>query len=439
MLKKLLFLTWSITLFSQVYASVGNVSLLRGMADIDRQTIVMEAKVLMDIEEKDKVFTKEETKMQITFKDDTVITLGALTSFGVEEYLEDEKDSKATFSVTQGAFKVITGKVGKLAPKNFMVKTKSSSIGIRGTIFVGEVNLNNTDKDYISCLDGSIVVTSLKTNEEIMLHSGEMVIIYPDGVFEKLNLSFENFSLLSSSSTQSSSSQVSIQTTKSEEFQEESTQTTKREETQKAPTATTSTITSKSSDWSDDLRYNKKYDGLGDGTLIPTATQDMQTLIDNKTVQSYSGKGSGTFSQTGQQTAGTLKASGSINADVGLKIDFGSTAPTQLNINNQRVNFTSATLGTQVATQDELTNLSNSVNAQSTNSAITMDTTTISASDASLASQATVQSPSTTQNISINGNFKNANAGKFIGTMKQTTTATNLSSQINMNLDLSKQ
>lgn len=416
MLKRFLFLMCGIALFSQVFASVGDVSLLRGSADINRYGKVLEAKNLMPIEAKDGINTKEKTKMQITFQDDTVITLGSLTSFRVDEYLEDDKNSKASFSITSGAFKVMTGKIGKLAPKKFTVKTINASIGIRGTIFVGEVNFDTTGKDYISCIEGKIVVKSNKKNEEITLSAGEMVIINIDGVIEKTSaLMPEKFSLLPKYKNDTS------------------TAVTHKSKSIKSEENTVSKTIERRNQWNNDLAYADKHDQRS-----PTSLQDMQDLVNNATVQSYSGKGSGTINQTQREGANSLVSQGNLQADFGLEVDFGGNAPAQFSIKNQQVNLTSVVSNGKSLSQNQLADLSSQINAKSTDQNIRMDTATINQNNASLVSKKTTP----TQEITITGKFENTKAKNFSGNVKQTTNIVNgansVHSQINANFDLSK-
>lgn len=425
MLKKLLFLTWSITLFSQVYASVGHISLLRGIADIDRQNTIIEAKVLMDIEEKDKVFTKEETKMQITFKDDTIITLGASTSFEVEGYLLEEQNSKASFSVNKGAFKIITGKIGKLSPKSFLLKTKSSLIGIRGTIFAGEVNPNNANKDYITCIKGSIVVTSYKTDEEIVLNSGEMVIIGHDGVIENPTILYpENFSLLTS--TKKTQQAVA----------HKNKQEARVVETGAIKIGAVDKVMQRQSQRSDQLILDKHSKDL------LASPKNIQALINSNTTYNYSGKGEGTFTQTQKESGNSLISYGEIKADFGIKVDFGGNQATKLDIKNQHVTLTSATSNGVNLKPATIAKLSNHINTNSADASIEMDATTINPSQASLTSQKKINTANTTQTITINGTFDSQQATSFSGNMKQSTTisegANSINSQIDTNIDLSR-
>ena len=84
------------------------------------------------------------------------MSLGKNSKLDINEYVYDEKDSnnsKANFKFAEGPFKSITGAIGKVSPDKFKLETKSASIGIRGTIVVG-------NQDKVACTQGKIEVTS---------------------------------------------------------------------------------------------------------------------------------------------------------------------------------------------------------------------------------------------------------------------------------------
>lgn len=143
-------------LSTHTWASVGKVSLLKGEATASRndQTIALANGVAL--EEKDLITTHANSQLQLTFEDKTVITLGSESVFKIEEYLNDANDPKAKFKFNQGTFKTITGQIGKKAPENFNLETKTATIGIRGTSIGGDVSSGS-----IFCLSGTITVAPL--------------------------------------------------------------------------------------------------------------------------------------------------------------------------------------------------------------------------------------------------------------------------------------
>ena len=71
----------------------------------------------------------------IRLNDNTIIKIGKRTTLKIEKYLFDKKHKKksvANFKIENGSFRVKTGKIGDNAPRNFKIKTKFSTIGLRG-------------------------------------------------------------------------------------------------------------------------------------------------------------------------------------------------------------------------------------------------------------------------------------------------------------------
>jgi len=86
-----------------------------------------------------------------------------------------------------GFFKIVTGKIGKIAPERFKVKTKAATIGIRGTQFMASVQ---DEHETIACSKGALVVeTQTKTFE---LPAG-MMLVYEDHKWSMYELDTETF------------------------------------------------------------------------------------------------------------------------------------------------------------------------------------------------------------------------------------------------------
>jgi hypothetical protein len=90
--------------------------------------------------------------------------MGKNSSFKIDDFLIDTQqpqNSKTQFSLKNGLFRTISGEIGKIHPKGFKLKTKTSSIGIRGTDFIINDTPNGT---------------------EVLVTKGEVVLATPDGV-----------------------------------------------------------------------------------------------------------------------------------------------------------------------------------------------------------------------------------------------------------------
>jgi hypothetical protein len=146
-------------LASTLFANVGKVVALKGDATVTRGGQNLPVNLGLILQEKDQIKTSKNARLQLQFTDKTVISLGKESVFDVEEYFFDEKQptkTKASFKMAKGIFKSITGKIGKINPSKFTLKTKTASIGIRGTIFFGTIAPDKPDN--IACTQGEIVV-----------------------------------------------------------------------------------------------------------------------------------------------------------------------------------------------------------------------------------------------------------------------------------------
>ena len=144
-----------LTLSAFVWSNIGNVAALKGDANILRNSKTLKIKSGMSLEVKDKIVTSSQSRVQVILKDDTVVTIGPDSSFVFDAYTFGTKaNSQVAMHIDRGFFRSVTGKIGKLAPERFKVKTVSATIGIRGTDFSALVSDN---EEIISCYRGSIV------------------------------------------------------------------------------------------------------------------------------------------------------------------------------------------------------------------------------------------------------------------------------------------
>lgn len=149
---------------SQTYASIATVAAIKGEANILRANQKLPIHMGDAIEEKDQVKTGPNTKVQLIFKDRTIVTIGKNTLFSIPQYVYgDAKTSKVEFNLSKGVFKSMTGKIGAIAKQRFKIKTATATIGIRGTIYIVRVHGNKTQ---LSTLDGATYM-QLNSNGKI--------------------------------------------------------------------------------------------------------------------------------------------------------------------------------------------------------------------------------------------------------------------------------
>lgn len=147
----------------------GNIIQKRGDVFVVRNFETLDIEENYEILSKDIIVTGDGAKAKIKFKDDTLVTVGKNSIFEIEDYFFDKsKNSKMNFKAKNGFFSAVSGQIGKVAPENFALKTKTATIGIRGTAFEGEVS---PTKESVSCTKGAIAVSA--KGKTIIVNAGE--------------------------------------------------------------------------------------------------------------------------------------------------------------------------------------------------------------------------------------------------------------------------
>lgn len=131
--------------------TIGKIIAHKGTSLIMRGNKVIYGQRGAKVQEGDFVRTSSQSKVTIKFKDKTSISVGMNSELKIDEYIFSGKRSAALFDM-KGAFRTLTGKIGKINPNKFNIKTKTATIGIRGTLFYFDTN----DMNRVACLDGAI-------------------------------------------------------------------------------------------------------------------------------------------------------------------------------------------------------------------------------------------------------------------------------------------
>jgi hypothetical protein len=160
-------------------SAVARVTALSGQATLSRGPNNMAVALGAALEEKDTITTAANTKAQLTFSDNTIITVGKQSKFSVEEYLDDNTpNSTAKFNMISGTIRAMSGKIGKIAPEKFAVKTKTATIGIRGTDFI--IRVLPTGEFIALCMQGAITINPNDKVNIIIIPSGSFITISTD-------------------------------------------------------------------------------------------------------------------------------------------------------------------------------------------------------------------------------------------------------------------
>jgi len=88
----------------------------------------------------DRIVTGSNGYVGITMRDDTLLTLGPGSALNLDTYDFDAKTHDGNFlvSLTKGVMSVVTGLIARHSPDSFVVRTRVSTMGVRGTEFIVE-------------------------------------------------------------------------------------------------------------------------------------------------------------------------------------------------------------------------------------------------------------------------------------------------------------
>ena len=149
-----------------LWAGIGNITAIKGSALVVRHSGSVDAKSGMNLLEHDRIQTQRKSRVQVMLKDNTVVTIGANSSFRFDTFSYDgTKKSQLAMSAQRGFFRSVTGKIGHIAPERFKVKTVSATIGIRGTDFSANIM---SDMEVIRCYSGKITVDFAGQSQEVV-------------------------------------------------------------------------------------------------------------------------------------------------------------------------------------------------------------------------------------------------------------------------------
>lgn len=120
----------------------GVVKTTKGSAAIERAGARIALAPGARVNQGDRIVTGNDGYLGITMRDDTILTLGPGSIFALDNYGFDAKTHDGTFlaTLTKGVLSVVTGLISKKSPDAFAVKTRISTMGVRGTEFIVEAN-----------------------------------------------------------------------------------------------------------------------------------------------------------------------------------------------------------------------------------------------------------------------------------------------------------
>jgi len=142
---------------------VGAIKEVNGEATVTRTDGTTETITIgTPIYEGDIIETENGGAVNIVFIDETSLAVSANAKLAIDEYVFDPESQSGTtdVSVLRGLFVFTSGLIGRDDPDDVNIDTPMGSIGIRGTVIVGNVNTGE-----ITVMEGAIVMRGFNGNE----------------------------------------------------------------------------------------------------------------------------------------------------------------------------------------------------------------------------------------------------------------------------------
>lgn len=120
----------------------GVVKTVSGQAFIDYNGQRYLAQIGSPVYLRSQLVTGPNSSMGVTFRDQTVISLGPDSHLGIDQYLFSPNEGKVGLVATmaRGTLNYVSGLIAKLKPDGVSVNTPTAVIGVRGTQFVVRVD-----------------------------------------------------------------------------------------------------------------------------------------------------------------------------------------------------------------------------------------------------------------------------------------------------------
>jgi len=149
---------------SAAVESIGQVMMLQGRAravaqDGSERELAVDAPVF----NQDRIMTEADSRLQIRFEDDTLLSQGEKSEMVIDDYVYSpgEAESRSFFKLVGGVFRAITGRITDMNPENFKVRTGKAVMGIRGCDILFTITRVREDIYVLDLPEGhSIVIES---------------------------------------------------------------------------------------------------------------------------------------------------------------------------------------------------------------------------------------------------------------------------------------
>lgn len=165
---------------------VGRVLMAAGETSALRDGQVVKLTFGSGVEDKDTLQTGPRSNLQVRFADESIMSLREQTQLRVDEFhysAKEDGSEKALFRLVKGAFRTVTGLIGRRDHARYAVNTPSATIGIRGTMFAAAHCEKGQCGDAKDGLYGMVIGQSYGTNQLTLKNEKIETIVQQGQVF----------------------------------------------------------------------------------------------------------------------------------------------------------------------------------------------------------------------------------------------------------------
>lgn len=115
----------------------GTIVKLEGVATIERKGQTLPAAEAAPVRRGDTLRIGDDSKAQLRFEDDSVFSVAAASSLRVDDFLlpTSGKARRAIYTLQEGGFRTVTGKIGKGPKDEYEVRTEHGTITVDGSAY----------------------------------------------------------------------------------------------------------------------------------------------------------------------------------------------------------------------------------------------------------------------------------------------------------------
>ncbi len=141
----------------------------------------------------DRIVTAENSKVQIVFRDDSVVTLGAQSELVIDGDSYRRGKRRTVLSLVEGKVRSVVGKTYSTKGSRFEIRTHTATAGVRGTENIVESKTNPPVTNVYGISSITYVKSSNpKINAELLLGSKNGAKVLPDSPPQPFDFEFDD-------------------------------------------------------------------------------------------------------------------------------------------------------------------------------------------------------------------------------------------------------